>query len=376
MRVMVVYGTRPEAVKLAPVVQRLRRSRSLEPVVCTTGQHLQLVSTVHALFGIAADLELPVIEPSREPTLTEGVARIVAGIGERLRAARPAAVLVQGDTTSAFAAALAAFYERIPVAHVEAGLRTGQLTSPFPEEAHRAMTSKLARWHFAPTPDARAALLREGIDEHLVLVTGNTVVDALEAIRPHLPPLSDAMHGLGAPLGVHERLVLVTAHRRESFGAPLRRLCHAIEAMTRLVPDLRVVWPVHPNPEVRSVVYGALAGCASVTLTEPLSYPRFLALLRGAWLTLSDSGGVQEEAPCLGAPLLVLRDITERREALASGNARLVGSDGATLLAEVTRLVAEPAERQALASPRALYGDGQASARIVERLERDLGKGG
>jgi UDP-N-acetylglucosamine 2-epimerase (non-hydrolysing) len=219
-------------------------------------------------------------------------------------------------------------------------------------------------------------LLREGIDEHLVLVTGNTVVDALEAIRPHLPPLSDAMHGLGAPLGVHERLVLVTAHRRESFGAPLRRLCHAIEAMTRLVPDLRVVWPVHPNPEVRSVVYGALAGCASVTLTEPLSYPRFLALLRGAWLTLSDSGGVQEEAPCLGAPLLVLRDITERREALASGNARLVGSDGATLLAEVTRLVAEPAERQALASPRALYGDGQASARIVERLERDLGKGG
>jgi len=375
MRVMVVYGTRPEALKLAPVVQRLRQSQSLEPVVCTTGQHPQLVATVHALFGVRAELELPVIEPTREPTLTEGVARIVAGVGEHLRAARPAAVIVQGDTTSAFAAALAAFYERIPVAHVEAGLRTWQLTSPFPEEAHRALISKLAHWHFAPTLDARAALLQEGIDEARILVTGNTIVDALEAVRPHLPPLSEAMRGLGAPLRSHERLVLVTAHRRESFGAPLRHLCRAIEEMTRLFPDLRVVWPVHPNPEVRRVVYDTLGGCDAVTLTEPLPYARFLALLRGAWLTLTDSGGVQEEAPCLGAPLLVVRDITERREPLAAGNTRLVGNDGASLLAEITRLIADPAKRQALASPRALYGDGQASAHIVERLERDLAQG-
>jgi UDP-N-acetylglucosamine 2-epimerase len=305
--------------------------------------------------------------------LSDGAARIVAGIGERLRAERPAALIVQGDTTSAFAAALAAFYEQIPVAHVEAGLRTWQMTSPFPEEAHRALTSKLARWHFAPTLDARSALLREGIDEGRILVTGNTIVDALQAIRPHLPALSEAMRGLGAPLAAHERLVLVTAHRRESFGTPLRHLCGTIELMTRRFPDLRVVWPVHPNPEVQSVVYDALAGCTAVTLTEPLSYPRFLALLQAAWLTLSDSGGVQEEAVCLGAPLLVLRDITERREAVASGNARLVGNGGVSLLAEVSRLVAEPAKRQALASPRALYGDGQASAQIVERLERDLG---
>jgi UDP-N-acetylglucosamine 2-epimerase (non-hydrolysing) len=374
MRVMVVYGTRPEALKLAPIVERLRLSRCLEPLVCTTGQHLELVSAVHTLFGVRTDFELSPDAPTREPVLTNSVARIVAGIGECLRQARPAAVLVQGDTTSAFAGALAAFYEQIPVAHVEAGLRTWQMSSPFPEEAHRALTSKLARWHFAPTLGARAELLREGIDVERIVVTGNTIVDALEAVRPRLPPLSEVIRGLGAPLAAHERLVLVTAHRRESFGAPLGRLCGAIEAMTRRFPELRVVWPVHPNPEVRGVVYGALAGCPGVTLTDPLPYPRFLALLQGAWLTLTDSGGVQEEAPYLGCPLLVLRDVTERPEAIASGNARLVGNDGAALLAEVSRLVAEPAERQALAAPRALYGDGRASAQIVERLERDLGR--
>ena len=359
---------------MAPVILGLH-SRGIAHRVCVTAQHRELLDQVLSLFGIVPEHDLNVMRPGQD--LFDVTARVLTGLREVIATAKPACVLVHGDTTTSFTAALAAFYQRVPVGHVEAGLRTGNLEAPWPEEANRRLTAVLTRWHFAPTPGARASLLREGVTEGAITVTGNTVIDALLEVVRRL----DADPTLGARLAAQfpyldpgRRLVLVTGHRRENFGDGFRRICAALDKISRR-DDVQIVYPVHPNPNVSGPVHALLGSNPRVHLIAPLEYLPFVYLMRRCHLILTDSGGVQEEAPSLGKPVLVMRDTTERPEAVAAGTVVLVGTDDRRIVAEMARLLDDAQAYRAMTQAHNPYGDGQASDRIIAMLA-DAGVGG
>jgi UDP-N-acetylglucosamine 2-epimerase (non-hydrolysing) len=364
---MVVFGTRPEAVKMAPVVARLRESAEFRPIVVVTAQHREMLDQVLRLFDITPDRDLDIMRA--EQSLFDIATRALAGLDPVLRELRPAMVLVQGDAASTMLGALAAFYHRIPVGHVEAGLRTHDKYQPYPEEMNRRLTSVLADLHFAPTPWARDNLLREGTPRERVVVTGNTVIDALRDVagRPgvELPP--------GLPPLDGRRMLLVTTHRRENWGEPLRQVYLALIDLLERFPDVVVVFSVHPNPAVRRLADDILGGHPRAHLIAPPDYGPFVRLMARAYLILTDSGGLQEEAPALGTPVLVLREVTERPEGVAAGTVELVGTSRARIAERAARLLADAAARDAMAAVRSPYGDGQAARRIVGALRRWFG---
>ena len=368
-RVLVVYGTRPEAIKLAPVVRELQASPYVETVVGVTGQHRAMLDQVDRLFGIVPDLDLDVIRPRQQ--LHEMTGRILAGLTDALRSVRPDAVLVQGDTTTTFVAALAAFYEQVPVLHVEAGLRTQERYDPFPEEINRRLTSQLAALHLAPTASARANLLRDGIPAADVVVTGNTVIDALLDVVARDLPLENPAVGVLA----EGPSVLVTSHRRESWGEPMARTANAIARLAKEHADVRFLLPAHLNPVVREVLLPPLEGFENVTVTEPLCYSDFARAMAMCTLCLTDSGGVQEEAPGLGKPVLVLRETTERPEAVDAGTVRLVGTDEEAIVAQTSRLLTDRTAYDAMARAVNPYGDGRAAPRVRAAVEHFFGHG-
>lgn len=369
-RALVVLGTRPEAIKLAPVVRELRRRGALDAVVLSTGQHREMLAQALDAFGLSPDLDLEVMRPRQ--ALADVTARIVEGTARVIEELRPEYVLVQGDTATAFSAALAAYYARVRVGHVEAGLRSGDRDTPFPEEANRRLVDQLSDLLFAPTASAAKTLVAEGHDRSRVHVTGNTVVDALLMARSEVRRRALAIPGIPQRSIEGKRVVLVTAHRRESFGAPLRSICRAVLRIVRSEPDVVVVFPVHLNPEVDGTVRRMLGAEPRIFLLPPLPYLGFVSLLDRATLVLTDSGGLQEEAPTFGKPVLVLRDVTERPEGIEAGVARLVGTDAERIQAETLALLRSPAALERMSGARSPYGDGLASERIAEILERGV----
>ena len=360
--VMTIFGTRPEAVKMAPVVQRLRASAEFAPVVVTTGQHREMLDQVTRLFGITPDVDLDIMRP--EQSLVDISTRALTGLHRVLDELRPEMVLVQGDAHTTFIGALAAYYHRIPVGHIEAGLRTYDRYQPFPEEMNRRMTSALAELQFAPTPRAKRNLLAEGIPEQSIFVTGNTVIDALQTVQ-HLPAVP-AVPGIPPLAG--RRLLLATTHRRENWGEPLREIYLALRELLDRFPDVLLIFSVHPNPAVRRIVHDVLHEHPRAHLIEPPEYPVWVRLMQQATLILTDSGGIQEEATALGRPALVLRWVTERPEGVEAGTMSLVGTDRIAIVREATRLLTDPAAYQAMARAHNPFGDGRASERIVQAL--------
>lgn len=369
-RVLLVFGTRPEAIKMAPVIQRLReRSDRFEAVVAVTGQHREMLDQVLALYGIRPDIDLDLMRHGQRPE--EVLAQAVTGIAAAVRELKPDAVLVQGDTTTTLAGALAGFYEHVTVGHVEAGLRSDDKRAPFPEEVNRRLTTHAADLHFAPTAHARDRLLGEGIPPADVYVAGNTVVDAvLEAARMTCTFDDDR---LGALAQGSERFLLMTAHRRESWGAPMEAICLAVLDVLEAFSDVTLVFPVHRNPVVRDVVNRILGSHPRVILSEPLDYLPFVKLMQAATLILSDSGGVQEEAPSLDTPVLVLRDTTERPEALATGAVRLAGTSRESIVRGVNAVLGDAEVYRRMTEAPNPFGDGHAAERIVAALEERLG---
>ena len=365
IRLLLVFGTRPEAIKLAPLVRELRsRIRDFEARVCVTAQHRDMLDPVLSAFQITPDYDLDLMRPGQTPA--ELTARILEALDPVLRRESPRMVLVQGDTTTTLAAALAAFYLRIPVGHVEAGLRTGDLHQPFPEEMNRVVTSRLADLHFAPTAGAAAHLAAEGVPAGCIHVTGNTGIDAVLYVRDSLE--SGALPAADWPwLDPRRRLILVTGHRRENFGAAFAA---EMRALARLAarPDVQVVYPVHRNPNVLGPAHEMLAGCPNIHLIEPLPYVPFVDLMRRSFLLITDSGGIQEEAPSLGKPVLVMRNKTERPEAVEAGTVKLVGSDEERIVSEAVRLLDDSAEYTRMTRVHNPYGDGHASPRIASIL--------
>lgn len=367
VRVGVVLGTRPEAIKLAPVVAALRASKTYVPVVISTGQHRHLLDQLLGLFDVTPDVDLDLMVPGQ--SLSELAGRAVATIGAELERLAIDVLVVQGDTTTTMAGALAGFYGGVPVAHIEAGLRTYDRRAPYPEEVNRRLVTHLAELHLAATERARECLLLEGVDPAAVVVTGNTVVDALfETVRRDRPYGGVDAVRLEAAHSADGQLMVVTAHRRESWGAGLDGIVDAVASLVKTHPGLTVVFPVHPNPVVRQSVVPRLAGLPQVVLTDPLEYPDFVRLIRRADLLLTDSGGIQEEACSLGTPTLVTRDTTERPEGEDAGGLRLVGTDPATIMAEVDRLLTDPEAYDELVCTSLPFGDGHASWRIVDAL--------
>jgi UDP-N-acetylglucosamine 2-epimerase (non-hydrolysing) len=386
--VHVILGTRPEAIKLAPVILALKAVKGLECRVCATGQHRQMLGQVFDTFGLVPDADLDLMQPNQ--TLGSFTARAIQSVDSYLAKERPDLVLVQGDTTTVLCASLAAFYQRIRVGHVEAGLRTGDMQAPWPEEANRILTSRLANIHFAPTQTARQNLLREGVSPKSIVVTGNTVIDALFlalGFAKDSPPVIDGLPDFLQPGPVknsgYPPLVLITGHRRENFGGGFEQICSAIAELADRFPNVQFVYPVHLNPNVRRPVLRVLAGAESTAISgeettvlrsrrpnlhliEPLGYLPFVALMNRATLILTDSGGVQEEAPSLGKPVLVMRDTTERPEAVAAGTVALVGTDKTKIISGVTRLLTDSNSYERMARAHNPYGDGQASGRIVQ----------
>lgn len=396
-RISLIFGTRPEAIKLCPLVEALRRHDCFEPHVCVTAQHRQMLDQVLEVFGVKPDMDLQLMTPGQ--SLAGLTARCIQGVNGYLQQARPALVLVQGDTTTTFCAALAAFYQHIPVGHVEAGLRTGNRQAPYPEEVNRILTTHLADLHFPPTGAARLNLVREGIPEEKIHVTGNTVIDALfiavDHVRRNPPPVpgldtsilsgaeswlpskpdlaAGSIPGETIPAAsTGHPLILITGHRRESFGEGFEHICQAIVNLARRYPAASFVYPVHLNPNVQGPVFRILGGMANVHLIEPVSYLPFVRLMAAATIILTDSGGVQEEAPALGKPVLVMRDTTERPEGVAAGTARLVGTDPAAIIEWTVRLLEDPAEYRRMARAINPYGDGQACRYITSRLQEYL----
>lgn len=369
MRVFCIFGTRPEAVKMAPVVRALRQfPERIVTRVCVTAQHRQMLDQVLEIFGIAPDIDLDLMQPNQ--SLSALAARVLSRLDPLLEQEQPDWVLVQGDTTTVMASAIAAHHRRVRVGHVEAGLRTGDRANPFPEEMNRVVADHISDLCFAPTERARQNLLREGIADAAIRVTGNTVVDALQEIaaRPWTPSAASALSDSAlAAIPPDARLILVTAHRRESFGAPLERICQALLQLARR-PDVRIVYAVHLNPQVQEPVHRLLDNVPNITLLPPLDYLTLIQLMKRSYLILTDSGGIQEEAPSLGAPVLVLRDVTERPEAVEAGVARLVGADTGRIVAEAARLLDDPQARAAMARAVNPYGDGRAAERIVQAL--------
>lgn len=367
-KVMVVFGTRPEAIKMAPVVQALQAHPGLTPQVVVTAQHRQMLDQVLELFGLVPDEDLDLMAPSQ--TLPDLFARILTGMSRVLAHRKPDLVLVHGDTSTTLATALAAFYARIPVAHVEAGLRTGDLTAPWPEEANRRLTAPLSALHFAPTAAARDNLIAEGIAAGNIHVTGNTVIDALLEVVARIeqdPALRSGLDAMFPFLQPDHRIVLVTGHRRENFGAGMENIAHAL-ADIAAARDVQVVYPVHLNPSVQEPMRRLLGDTPRVHLIEPLDYLPFVHLMSRAHLIITDSGGIQEEAPSLGKPVLVMRDTTERPEAVEAGTVRLVGTDRGRIVAESIRLLDDGGAHAAMARAHNPYGDGRAAARIVDTI--------
>jgi len=377
VRVLSVVGTRPEAIKMAPLIRRLEADRRFEARVCATAQHRQMLDQVLSLFEIEPDYDLDVMAPGQD--LSDVTSKVLLGLRSVLRDARPDVVLVHGDTTTCLGASMAAFYAGIPVAHVEAGLRSGDLQAPFPEEFNRIVTDRIARWHFAPTQGARANLLAEGCDPERVHVTGNTVIDALlwtrdrtlarrgrnyeEQLGPQIASFADHWRG---------KMVLVTGHRRENFGRPFEQLCRAIRDCARRHEDWLFVYPVHLNPNVQRPVREILSDTPNVLLGPPLDYEPFVWLMDRCDVVLTDSGGVQEEAPALGKPVLVMRDVTERPEAIEAGTARLVGTDPRRIVASLEELLCDEVAYFRMAKARNPYGDGLASERILRHLANEV----
>jgi len=361
--VLCIVGTRPEGIKMAPLIKALKGESWVSVTVLTTAQHRNLLDQVLALFDIQPDVDLDIMRPNQ--TLPELTARLITALDETFDALTPDVVLAQGDTTTVMTAALVAFYRRIPFGHVEAGLRTHDLDNPFPEEMNRLVAGHLARWHFVPTQRARQNLLREGISDAAIHVTGNTVIDALLDVASTDWPLA-------LSLDPRKRLLLVTTHRRENFGKPLRAICRAILQLVDRYADIEVVYPVHPNPRVRSIVHEMLGQHIRIRLCEPLDYASFVEVQKHAFLILTDSGGVQEEAPALGKPVLVLRTETERPEAVDEGVVRLVGTNQARIVAEVSHLLDSDIAYRKMARVVTPYGDGHAAQRIVTTLRDAL----
>ncbi|MCB0992808.1 MAG: UDP-N-acetylglucosamine 2-epimerase (non-hydrolyzing) [Acidimicrobiales bacterium] len=361
MKVMVVIGTRPEAIKMAPVALELAK-RGVDHVVCLTGQHRELVRQVLQRFDVEPHIDLDLMTPGQT---VAGVAhRVIKAMDEVIAVSKPDWVLVQGDTTTVAAAALCAAWNEVAVGHVEAGLRSGDRKQPWPEEINRIVAGHVADRHFAPTVGARDALLREGIDPAQIVLSGNTVIDALEFQRMNDPGPNSVV----ARVPETSQLLLVTAHRRESFGKPLRDALGAVARLAATRPDLCVVYPVHPNPNVGAVATELLGGLDNVLLVDPVDHTEMVALLERATVALTDSGGIQEEAPALGTPVLVMREVTERPEAVAAGAARLVGTDTATIVEQVSLLLDDTNAHAAMSIGASPYGDGHASRRIVASL--------
>ncbi|WP_133701212.1 non-hydrolyzing UDP-N-acetylglucosamine 2-epimerase [Roseateles toxinivorans] len=367
-KILFVFGTRPEAIKMAPVILRAKQEVGLEVKVCITGQHRQMLDQVMGLFQITADFDLDLMKTGQ--TLTSLTCDVLSACKDVMEVAKPDLVLVHGDTTTTMAASLAAFYARIPVAHIEAGLRTGDIYSPWPEELNRKLTGAIASLHFAPTEGARANLLREGVADRSIQVTGNTVVDALQIGAQRIaqtPTLAASLDEQLAFVDPNRQLILVTGHRRENFGEGFVGICQAIQVIAKRA-DVQIVYPVHLNPKVQQPVNQMLGGIPNVVLVPPMEYLPFLHLLGKAKLVLTDSGGIQEEAPALGKPVLVMRNTTERPEAIEAGTARLVGTDPAAIEAAVHLLLDDAQAYARMARAHNPFGDGHASERIVNRL--------
>ena len=372
IKVMTVFGTRPEAIKMAPLVHALEQNENTESIVCVTAQHREMLDQVLTLFSIVPDYDLNIMKPGQG--LTEITCRILQELKPILESFKPDVVLVHGDTTTTVATSLAAFYQRIPVGHVEAGLRTGDLYSPWPEEANRTLTGHLAMYHFAPTENSRQNLLRENISDSRIFVTGNTVIDALIWVRDRVLA-SDALRAELAEhypfLSSDKKMILVTGHRRESFGRGFEHICHALAEIAAANQNVQIVYPVHLNPNVSEPVNRILGHVENVILIEPQDYMPFVWLMNHAWLILTDSGGIQEEAPSLGKPVLVMRETTERPEAITAGTVRLVGTDPQRIVEEVTRLLHDDNEYQTMSRAHNPYGDGQACGRILHALKNN-----
>lgn len=371
-RVLVVFGTRPEAIKMAPVVSALRRESSLDVRVCVTAQHRQMLDQVLELFQIVPDFDLNLMRPGQD--LSDVTASVLLSLRPVLREVAPSLVLVHGDTTTTMAASLAAYYEKIPVGHVEAGLRTGNPYAPWPEEINRRLAGVIAAFHYAPTEIARANLLREGVNNSNIFITGNTVIDALLEVSSKLeadPVLAAQMASQFSFLDPELPVLLVTGHRRENFGEGFEQICRALNEIARF-GDVQIVYPVHLNPNVQTPVHAALSGLSNVHLIQPLDYLPFVYLMKRSALVLTDSGGIQEEAPSLGKPVLVMRETTERPEAVAAGTVRLVGTDRQKIVEQVRLLMANREEYKKMSTSHNPYGDGRSASRIAAHVAQAL----
>lgn len=395
-KIAVIVGTRPEVIKMAPVVFALRKSDYLEPVLLSTGQHREMLDQALSAFDLVPDFDLGLMQPGQ--TLPGITSRAIEAVTQFIAEQRPAAILVQGDTSTVLAGAMASFFANVPVGHIEAGLRTGNMRSPFPEEMNRRLTSPLAKWHFCPTEASRANLVKEAIDEDGCHVTGNTVIDSLFWIRDKQEQSGVNAADVAARLKISEafankylqaststtqtstdsvaEFVLVTGHRRESFGGGFERICEAINELTKRHPGLGILYPVHLNPLVQEPAHRILGGNPSVQLCSPAGYEDFVWLMNKAKFILSDSGGVQEEAPSLGKPVLVMRETTERPEGVTAGTCRLVGTDPKKILKEAALLLDDPAEYASRSSLQNPYGDGSAAKEIVRVLEQSFATSG
>ncbi len=371
-RILIVFGTRPEAIKMAPVVKRIEACSQFELKICVTAQHREMLDQVLGIFDIQPDWDLNVMKPNQDLYALTGV--VLSKMGEVLEACRPDMVLVHGDTTTSFCAALAAFYKKIPVGHVEAGLRTGDIYSPWPEEMNRRLTGAITKYHFAPTEMAKSNLEREGVKDH-IFVTGNTVIDALlmavgmiHSDAGMQARIVQTIIGKGYPIGSGRKIILITGHRRENFGAGFISICEAIKNLATKYQDFDFIYPVHFNPNVVKPVYDILGHTSNVFLIEPIEYLPFIYLMERSYLVLTDSGGIQEEAPSLGKPVIVMRNTTERPEAVDAGTVILAGTDRDLIFNEVSRLIGDETHYRKMSLAHNPYGDGHAAERIVARL--------
>lgn len=371
IKVLSVFGTRPEAIKMAPLVNQLKQDAAFDSRVCVTGQHREMLDQVLKLFDIKPEYDLAIMKPGQD--LYDVTTSILLNIKPVLREFQPDIVLVHGDTSTTFAAALACYYEKIAVGHVEAGLRTGNIYSPWPEEANRKLTGALTRWHFAPTQTSADNLLAERVPAEHIVITGNTVIDALLQVVAKIENNSalNQQFATQFPYGQHDRrMILVTGHRRESFGGGFEQICAALSEIAKAYPDCDIVYPVHLNPNVKEPVYRLLSDVSNVHLIPPQDYLPFVYLMNRSYLVLTDSGGIQEEAPSLGKPVLVMRDTTERPEAVAAGTVKLVGTDKAKIVSEVTKLLTDKAYYESMSFAHNPYGDGKACSRILDTLRQ------
>ncbi len=375
LKTLCVFGTRPEAIKMAPVAIALADDAEIEAKICVTGQHREMLDQVLGLFQLTPDFDLNIMKPGQD--LTDVTVRILEGLRGVFCEFKPDVLLVHGDTATTFAASLAAYYHRIPVAHVEAGLRTWDIYSPWPEEGNRKLTGALANLHFAPTSTSQDNLLKEGVTPSTIMITGNTVIDALISITERLrsdPALRAEAARPSSFISPDRRIILVTGHRRESFGDGFERICEALAHIAKTHPDVDIIYPMHLNPNVREPVNRVLKGIGNIHLIEPLDYLPFVYLMEQSYLILTDSGGIQEEAPSLGKPVLVMRDTTERPEALQAGTVKLVGTNVDVMIAEVEELLNSQAAYDKMSFAHNPYGDGQASHRITKALKQFFDK--